>query len=275
MVGNDKKRHLLKTFSWRVIATLITFLIAWTLTGNIDIAMGIGAIEVVLKMIAYYGHERFWFKKIRFQKEITRPPNLHPKLLGISQKERELILSQKAQVLWLTGLSGSGKSTIAEEIEKTLAKKGYKTFILDGDNTRWGINADLGFTSWDREENIRRVSEIAKLLSDAGFIVITSFISPYKRSREKAKDIIGEDRFKEIYISTSLGDCVRRDVKGLYKKAFAGEIKNFTGVSDPYEIPEAPFLEINSGDDGEENLKVSVDNIIENIEPYIKTKGAN
>lgn len=273
MIGNDKKRHLLKTISWRIIASIITFLIAWLITGNVNVAIGIGAIEVILKMVAYYGHERFWFKRIRFRKEITRPLNLHPKLLGISQEERKELLNQKSQVLWLTGLSGSGKSTIAEELEKRLSRSGYKTFILDGDNTRWGINADLGFTSWDREENIRRVSEIAKLISDAGFIVITSFISPYERSRSKAEDIIGIDKFKEIHICTSLDDCSRRDPKGLYKKAFAGEIKNFTGVSDPYEIPEDPFIKINAGTDGPENLKFSVDLIFKKIEPFIKIKG--
>jgi len=269
MIGNDKKRHILKTISWRIIASLITFLVALLITGKLDLALGIGAIEVVLKMVVYYGHERFWFNKIRFRKEISRPANLHPKLLGISEKERIELLNQRSQVLWLTGLSGSGKSTIAEELEKTLVADGYKTFILDGDNTRWGINADLGFTSWDREENIRRVSEIAKLISDAGFIVITAFISPYARSRDKAKEIIGEDKFKEIYISTSLDDCARRDPKGLYKKAFAGEIKQFTGVSDPYEKPNDPFLTINAGHDGPDNLKVSISRIYKDIEPYI------
>jgi len=272
MIGNDKKRHILKTISYRILTSLLTFMIAWIITGNIHAALGIGSIEVILKMIVYYYHERFWFKKIRFRKEISRPPNLHPKLLGISQEDREKLLNQKSHVIWLTGLPASGKSTIAEELEKKLASEGYKTFILDGDNTRWGINADLGFTSWDREENIRRVSEIAKLLSDAGFVVITSFISPYIRSREKAKEIIGEDKFKEIHISTSLEDCSRRDPKGLYKKAFAGEIKQFTGVSDPYEIPEYPFLRIDAGTDGDDKLMEYADLIYKNIIPYIKQK---
>lgn len=275
MIGNDKKRHLFKTFSWRVIATFITFLIAWILTGNIDVAMGIGAIEVVLKMVAYYYHERFWFTKIRFKKKITRPPNLHPRMIGLSTEERKECLHQNPQVVWMTGLSGSGKSTIAEALERKLASNGFKTFILDGDNTRWGINADLGFTHWDREENLRRVAEIAKLFTDAGFIVITAFISPYTETREKAREIIGDDKFKEVYISTSLGDCIRRDVKGLYKKAYAGEIKHFTGVSDPFEIPENPFLEINAGYDGDDMLDANVTRIYENLLPYIHKEGAS
>lgn len=275
MIGNDKKRHLLKTVTWRIIATIITFLVAWILTGNVHIAVGIGAIEVVLKMAAYYYHERFWFKKIRFKKEIKRPPNLHPKMIGLSPEERTECLHQNPQVLWMTGLSGSGKSTIAESLERKLSDEGYKTFILDGDNTRWGINADLGFSRWDREENLRRVAEIAKLFVDAGFIVITSFISPYKGTREKAKEIIGDDKFKEIYISTSLDNCSRRDPKGLYKKAFSGEIKHFTGVSDPYEVPDDPFLEVNAGEDGRDHLKENIDLIYHNIFPYIQKEGAN
>lgn len=275
MIGNDKKRHLLKTITWRIIATIITFLIALTLTGNFHIAVGIGFIEVFVKMAAYYGHERFWFKKIRFKKDIKRPRNLFPKKIGLSEEERQKLLNQKSQVIWLTGLSGSGKSTIAEFLEKVLASHGYNTFILDGDNTRWGINADLGFSHYDREENLRRVSEIAKLLLDSGIIVITSFISPYKESRERAKEIIGEDNFKEIYISTSLDDCIRRDTKGLYKKALSGEIKNFTGISDPYEEPENPFLKVDSGTDGEESLKNSVLEIYRNILPHIIKKGDN
>ena len=246
MIGNDKKRHLLKTVSWRIIASLITFLVALLITGELHLAMGIGAIEVVLKMAAYYGHERFWFKKIRFRKEITRPANLHPKPLGLDVKERQKLLAQKSQVIWLTGLSGSGKSTIAEELEKRLAKDGYKTFILDGDNTRWGINADLGFTAWDREENIRRVSEIAKLLSDSGMIVITSFISPYIASREKAKEIIGPDKFKEVHIATSLQKCIERDTKveeeELESSPLAGYCEQCGSWSDNLDEVEGTYL---------------------------------
>lgn len=275
MIGNDKKRHLFKTVTWRILATLITFLVALVISGDFTIALNIGLVEVVLKMAAYYAHERFWFNRIRFKKTINRPPNLHPRMIGLTPKERGECLHQNPQVVWMTGLSGSGKSTIAEALERKLVSHGYKTFILDGDNTRWGINADLGFTHWDREENLRRVAEIAKLFTDAGFIVITAFISPYKETREKAREIIGDDKFKEIHISTSLGDCIRRDVKGLYKKAYAGEIKHFTGVSDPFEVPENPFLEVNAGYDGDDKLEENVQTLYEELLPYIYKEGAN
>jgi len=171
-------------------------------------------------------------------------------------------------ILWFTGLSGSGKSTIAKELKKTLVH--YSVEILDGDILRKGINSDLGFSKEDREENVRRTAEIAKILSNLEFNVIVAFISPYAESREKAKKIIGEDNFKEIYIAASLDDCIRRDPKGLYKKALSGEIKEFTGISDPYEEPVNPFLKIETGEDGPENLKLSVDRIYKEIKPLLK-----
>ncbi len=167
---------------------------------------------------------------------------------GISAAERATLLKQKPATLWLTGLSGSGKSTIARDLERTLFERGQACYILDGDNIRHGLNRDLGFDASDRSENIRRVGEVAALLNDAGLIVITSFISPYRRDRDQARDIIGSDRFVEIHVDTPLEVCEARDPKGLYKKARAGEISQFTGIDAPYEAPEAPELTLKTAD---------------------------
>jgi bifunctional enzyme CysN/CysC len=165
----------------------------------------------------------------------------------ITKEIRETQKSQKALTLWFTGLSGSGKSTLANEVEKRLVAMGKHTMLLDGDNIRHGLNKNLGFKEVDRVENIRRVAEVAKLMNDAGLIVITSFISPYANDRDDAKNIIGE-KYIEIHVSTPLEECERRDVKGLYAKARSGEIPNFTGISSPYEKPENPDVRIDTSD---------------------------
>jgi len=177
---------------------------------------------------------------------LRRAQNIHLQSLSITKELREKINGHKGQVLWLTGLSGSGKSTIANALEKELYTQGKKTYILDGDNVRHGLNKDLGFTDKDRIENIRRVAEVAKLMCDAGLIVITAFISPFRSEREMARSLFQENDFKEIYISTPLKVAEKRDPKGLYKKARQGKIPNFTGIDSPYEIPTKPDLEINT-----------------------------
>ena len=149
-------------------------------------------------------------------------------------------------VLWFTGLSGAGKSTIANLVEKKLHAMGRHTYLLDGDNIRHGLNKDLGFTEADRVENIRRVSEVARLMVDAGLIVMTAFISPFRSERAMARGLLGEGEFVEVYVDTPLNVAEDRDVKGLYKKARRGEIANFTGISSPYEAPEAPELRVNT-----------------------------
>jgi adenylyl-sulfate kinase len=164
----------------------------------------------------------------------------------ITRTNREDIKKQKGTVLWFTGLSGSGKSTIANEVEKELFHQNKHTYILDGDNIRHGLNNDLGFSSNDRSENIRRIAEVAKLFVDAGLIVLVSFISPFQKDRELAKKIIGQEDFIEIFVDASFQECAKRDPKGLYKKALNGEIKNFTGLDSPYEKPENPDIYINS-----------------------------
>ncbi|MCD8020389.1 MAG: adenylyl-sulfate kinase [Clostridiales bacterium] len=171
---------------------------------------------------------------------LRRTDNLTWHEMDITREFRAQQKNQTPKTIWMTGLSGSGKSTLANELEKRLAAAGKHTMLLDGDNVRMGLNKNLGFKEADRIENIRRIAEVAKLMNDAGLIVITSFISPYVRDRRQAKDIIGKDSFMEVYVNTPLEKCERRDVKGLYKKAREGKIPNFTGISSPYEVPERP-----------------------------------
>jgi adenylylsulfate kinase len=164
----------------------------------------------------------------------------------ISRSEKEKLLNQSAVVIWMTGLSGSGKTTLAEYIEKVLYDMGYIVQVLDGDNLRSGINKNLGYTEQDREENIRRVAEISRLFLDCGIICINCFISPTDKIRQMARDIIGREYFIEIYLNASLDTCEKRDIKGLYRDARAGKIKNFTGIDALYEIPLHPDIEIDS-----------------------------
>ena len=166
----------------------------------------------------------------------------------ITKKHRESLNGHAGKVIWLTGLSGSGKSTIAIALEKELHACGKRTYILDGDNIRQGLNKDLGFTVADRVENIRRIAEVSLLMMDAGLIVITAFISPFREDRKMAKNLIGPSNFVEVYVNTPLHVCEERDLKGLYKKARAGVLPNMTGITSPYEPPETPDIEIRGFD---------------------------
>lgn len=181
----------------------------------------------------------------------------------VTKEDREQLLSQKGVTLWFTGLSQSGKSTLATEAEKRLYERGYITFILDGDNIRHGLNRNLGFSPEDREENIRRIGEVAHLFSQAGIINMTSFISPYRVDRRKARDLASEGEFIEIFCRCSLDACEERDKKGLYKKARAGEIPEFTGISAPYEEPENPEIII---DTDKEPIEEGVGKVISYLE---------
>ncbi len=185
----------------------------------------------------------------------------------VSVANRRKANKHNSFLIWFTGLSGSGKSTIANLVEQVLHKRGIKTYTLDGDNIRNGINNDLSFSPQDRTENIRRIAEIANLMIDAGLVVLAAFVSPYKKDRENIKKTVKDVNFVEIYINTSVKECERRDVKGLYKKARAGEIKNMTGVSAPYETPENPDIEIKTE---EESIEDSVTKIIDFITPKLK-----
>jgi bifunctional enzyme CysN/CysC len=177
---------------------------------------------------------------------LRRAANIHWQATDVNKQARGKLLKQKPTVLWFTGLSGAGKSTIANLVEKKLHAQGQLTYLLDGDNVRHGLNRDLGFTDQDRVENIRRVAEVAKLMADAGLIVLVSFISPFRAERLMAREMLGEGEFVEIHVDTALADAEKRDVKGLYAKARRGELKNFTGISSPYEAPENPELRIDT-----------------------------
>ena len=181
----------------------------------------------------------------------------------INKEDRERLLGQKGVTLWFTGLSRSGKSTLATELEKRLYERGYITFVLDGDNVRHALNRDLGFSPEDRAENIRRIGEVAHLFSQAGIINMTAFISPYRADRKKARDLANEGGFIEIFCRCPLEVCEKRDWKGLYKKARAGEIPEFTGISAPYEVPENPEITI---DTQKETIEEGVKKIISYLE---------
>lgn len=166
----------------------------------------------------------------------------------IAQKDREQLLNQKGCVLWFTGLSGSGKSTLAHEVENVLYQRGQLTYVLDGDNIRHGLNNNLGFSPEHREENIRRIGEVSKLFASSGVIAMTAFISPYRGDRNKARELLGDGRFIEIFVECPLDVCEERDPKGLYKKARSGELPEFTGISAPYESPECPEVVVNTAE---------------------------
>jgi len=178
---------------------------------------------------------------------LRRAQNVHKQALSLTRAAREKLNGHRGQVIWLTGLSGSGKSTVANALEIALHGEGKRTYLLDGDNVRQGLNRDLGFTDADRVENIRRIAEVAKLMLDAGMIVITAFISPFRREREMARELIGPDDFVEVYMSAALDVCEGRDPKGLYKKARAGQLPNMSGIGSPYEAPLQPHVTLDSG----------------------------
>ncbi len=185
---------------------------------------------------------------------------------NITRDQRAAQKQQKPCVLWFTGLSGAGKSTVANALEAYLFEQGYHSYLLDGDNVRHGLNKDLGFTDADRVENIRRIGEVSKLFVDAGMMVLTAFISPFRADRDMVRSLMGEGEFVEIYVAASLDVCEQRDPKGLYKKAREGKIPNFTGISSPYEAPEKAEIELNTGD-------LSLEQCVEVIFNYLKEKG--
>jgi len=184
----------------------------------------------------------------------------------VSKAERTKLKSQKPCVLWFTGLSGSGKSTIANAVESKLWQMDKHTYLLDGDNIRIGLNKDLGFSDEDRVENIRRIGEVAKLFVDSGLIVLTAFISPFQNDRDSIRKIVEEDEFIEVFIDTPLAVCENRDPKGLYKKVRQGDIANFTGISSPYEVPQSPEIVLKTD-------KLNTDECVDKIINFLKEKG--
>ncbi len=191
--------------------------------------------------------------------------NIIPHAFSVDTEMRERLKGHKGAVLWFTGLSGSGKSTLAHALDERLNRRGAHTYVLDGDNIRSGLNSDLGFSAAEREENIRRIGEVARLFADAGILTITAFISPYRRDRDRARALLPAGRFIEIYVKCPLEVAESRDPKGLYKKARAGEIEQFTGVSDPYEEPRAPEITVDTSETGMEEA-------LSSIEEYLAAK---
>lgn len=190
-----------------------------------------------------------------------------PHLHRVNRGLRNTMKGHRSLVVWFTGFSGSGKSTLANLLEEYLYRQGYHTFVLDGDNVRNGLNQDLDFSDESRRENIRRISEVANLMTDAGLVVFSAFISPFSEDRERVKSIVGADNFIEVFVDCSIEVCEQRDVKGLYAKARKGEISNFTGISSPFEAPENPDIHIRSD---EEPLNASLQKLISYIEPKLK-----
>jgi len=195
--------------------------------------------------------------------------HIYPIKTKVSQQQREQLLRQHATLIWFTGLSGSGKSTLAVQLEAQLHALGYKTYLLDGDNIRAGLNKDLSFTDEGRVENIRRIGEVSKLLLDAGVIVLSAFISPFQADRDQVKQIVGADNYLEVFVDASLEVCEERDVKGLYKKARAGEVKNFTGIDSPYEAPSHADVVIPTGS---MSIDASIGKLMEFVLPKVKVK---
>lgn len=195
--------------------------------------------------------------------------HIYPIKTKVSKEQREALMNQHATLIWFTGLSGSGKSTLAVQLEAELHERGFKTYLLDGDNIRSGLNKDLTFTDEGRVENIRRIGEVSKLLLDAGVIVLSAFISPFKADREQVKNIVGGANYVEVFVDAPIEVCEQRDVKGLYKKARAGEVKNFTGIDSPYEAPENADIHIPTH---QLPIEQSIEKLLDNLLPKIKGK---
>ena len=195
--------------------------------------------------------------------------HIYPIKTKVSSQQREKLMNQKPNLIWFTGLSGSGKSTLAVQLEAQLHALGFKTYLLDGDNIRSGLNKDIDFTDQGRIENIRRIAEVSKLLLDAGIVVLSAFISPFEADRNQVKKIVGHENYTEVFVNTPLEVCEQRDVKGLYKKARSGEVKNFTGIDSPYEAPQKPDITIFTH---EMSIEQSMEELMKLILPKIRLK---
>ncbi|MDD9196361.1 adenylyl-sulfate kinase [Aliivibrio sp. S3MY1] len=199
-------------------------------------------------------------------KDVVKDENIVWHQHSVTKETRSILKNQKPAVLWFTGLSGAGKSTIAGALEIKLAELGYHTYLLDGDNVRHGLCQDLGFSDHDRQENIRRIGELAKLMADAGLIVLSAFISPHRVERQMVRELLPEGEFLEVFVNTSLDECEKRDPKGLYKKARAGEIKHFTGIDSEYQSPLNPEVDLPAGSE-------SIDALVEQCLAELKARG--
>ncbi len=235
MYRESSIRSVLKTVSWRLFATLTTAAVVYAFTAKLNIALAVGGVEMILKLVLYYLHERGW-NYVHFGRKEIEP-----------------------KVLWLTGLSGSGKSTIGERLYNDLKAKGFKVEYLDGDRVR-DIFPNTGFSKEERDRHVKRIGFLASMLEKNGVIVIASFISPYEESRQFVRKLC--NNFVEIHLSTPLEECIKRDVKGLYARAISGELQNFTGISDPYEVPLNPEIRIDT-------TNISVNEAVKRISRFV------
>ena len=237
--------------AWGLAGSVITMVTARVITGSWLVAIRIGALELAVKTIFYFLYKSLWRQSVTRSKATATDADplsdhLFRQTYAINRQAREQLKNHPAFTIWLTGLSGSGKSTLASELDKWLHGQQVHSYIIDGDNTRLGINKDLDFSREGRQENIRRVAEMCRLFNEAGIVVISSFISPFEKDRRNAAAIIGEENFTEVFIDASLQTCAARDKKGLYQLAKEGKIKDFTGIGSPYETPVTPHLHIHT-----------------------------
>jgi adenylylsulfate kinase len=276
-MANSKARHLAKTITWRIVGTIDTMLLAWLISGDPMMGFKIGSAEVITKMVLYYLHERTWYRinfgldrrkeKVERVKRADKvAENIISQEFKIDRVKRKALLQQKPLLVWFTGLSGSGKSTMANLLEVELHASGFKTYVLDGDNVRKGLCNDLAFTEEDRIENIRRIGEVSKLFMDSGIIVLSSFVSPFQKDREFVRQLVGADAFVEVFVDCPIEICEQRDVKGLYQKAREGKIKHFTGIDSPFESPTNPDVVLKTAI---ENPKDLLNKLLEFVEPKI------
>jgi adenylylsulfate kinase len=277
--NESRLKSLVKGISWRIIGTIDTLFVAFIITGDTIKSLSIGGIEVFTKIFLYYLHERLWsrisgrlwkktqglFSFVQFKNYVFSTEEWL-----VNRIDREKKNDHKGCVIWMTGLSGAGKTTIARHLEKKLFEEGYLSKILDGDVLRSGINADLAFSDNDRKENIRRTAEMAKIFAETGFITIVSLITPKEEFRSLARQIIGEKDFHLIYVEASFEECERRDVKGLYAKARKGEIKDFTGVSagNGFEVPVKYDFLVKTDDE-------EIEGLVQLIFDYVEKKVIN
>ncbi|WPZ11917.1 adenylyl-sulfate kinase [Roseivirga spongicola] len=279
-MADSRVRHLAKTVTWRIVGTIDTMILAWIISGSPITGLKIGAAEVVTKMVLYYLHERVWYKvnfgldrrkerRNRLKRAESVSENIIRQNFKVDRTKRQNLLNQRPLLVWFTGLSGSGKSTLSNLLEVELHESGYKTYALDGDNIRQGLCNDLAFTEEDRVENIRRIGEVARLFLDSGVIVLNSFVSPFEKDREAVRNLVGSDNFIEVFVDCPLEVCEARDVKGLYKKAREGKIRNFTGITSPFEVPQKPDVIIKSA---EEDPKDSLHKLLSIVEPKISIR---
>lgn len=243
MFKETNGRSLIKTLSWRFWATVTTILLVYGFTGRVDTAFYVGGVEIVAKLVLYYLHERVWNRVSYGRKDI------------------------KPAVIWFTGLSGAGKSTIAAGVYEKLKEKGYKVEHLDGDRVR-EIFPKTGFTKEERTRHIKRIGFLASMLEKNGVFVVASFISPYRESREFVRNLC--DHFVEVYVSTPIEECEKRDVKGLYEKARKGGIEHFTGVNDPYEVPEKAEIVV---DTTGKSIEESVESVMKQLNGWLNGTG--